>query len=111
MTPDLITLVIDATRTGPNGGQTTRIVGYDEHGCEVAWFGIDSGDPAYGPTAEHPDQEFFGWPEGTNLPFAFYNNVDEGWACPTFEAAVFAALYEHATRLDEGWYEANGFAS
>jgi hypothetical protein len=89
----------------PTGSQMTRVFTLDEHGCEIGWFSIDSGDPSFAPQAEHPDRDVLGWSEGISQPFSFYNNVDESWACPSEDAAIFAALLEHATRLDEGWFE------
>lgn len=106
MAPDISTIVIDGPHTTPDGGEMTRIVTLDEHGCEIGWFSIDTAGHGYGPTAEHPDRAFLGWPRGfEKQPFSFYNNVDEGWACPSYDAAIHAALLEHAVRLDEGWFE------
>lgn len=103
----LTTTVFDGPWPTPHGGQMTRVVTYDEHGCEIGWFGIDAAGFGYDATAEHPDREFLGWPEGIDQPFSFYNDVEEGWACPSYEAAQFACLYENAVRLDEGWYVKN----
>jgi hypothetical protein len=102
------TVVLDGPHPTPNGGQMTRILMLDAHGCEIGWAGIDAAGHGYGPTAEHPDRELLGFPEGVfDQPWSFYNNVDEGWACPSYEGAVEAALLEHAVRLDEGWYAGN----
>jgi hypothetical protein len=108
MAPEISTLAFDGPHRTPNGGYMNRVFAYDEHGCEIGWFSIDSGDPDYAPTAEHPDRDFLRWPEGVDQPFSFYNNEAEGWACPSEDAAIFAAFFEHASRNDEDWYFENG---
>lgn len=105
MTPETTTVIIDGPHEHPGGGQMTRIVTLDGHGCEIGWCSIDTAGHGYGPTAEHPERAFFRWPRGyRQQPFSLYNNVDEGWACPSYEQAIEAALYEHAARLDEDWW-------
>lgn len=103
-TPIVLTVVFDGPHRAPAGGYLTRVVVLDQHGCEMDWFSIDSGDAHYAPTAEHPDRDFLGWPEGIALPFGFSNSIDEGWACPSYEAAMHACLLETAVRIDQGWY-------
>jgi hypothetical protein len=103
MTPETTTIVIDGPHNAPGGGQMTRIVILDEHGCEIGWLSIDTAGHGYGPHSEHPDRDFLGWPEGIDQPYSFCNNVDDSWACPSYEAAVAVALSEHATRLDQEW--------
>lgn len=92
---------------------------FDEHGCELGVFNIESqfsvpsGNHPLGPTAEHPDRDFFGWPAGfQDHPVSIYNNVDEAVAAPSIEAAAAAVLYESAERADPSfqgglsWYAA-----
>jgi hypothetical protein len=103
MSDPILTLVITEPRTTPSGAATLRMVTLDEHGCEVGYYGLDAAGYGYGPDAEHPDRDLFGWPEGIGLGFAFSNNVEEGWACPSVEAGVEAACHEMAERIDGGW--------
>lgn len=102
----MITVVFDAPLTLA-GGTTTPVFVFDEHGCEIGWLSIDRGVADLEPTAAHPDHDYFGWPEGSNMDVGLYNNVDEEWACPSVEDAEMAVLYENAVRLDEGWYAQN----
>lgn len=106
--PEISTVSFDGPHPTPTGGEMTRVVALDEHGCEMGWFSIDTAGHGYGPQAEHPDRERLGWPAGIDQPYAFYNDVDDSWACPGYEGAVEAALLEHAIRLDEGWYVGQG---
>src|SRR5688500_12479237 len=107
MTPEISTVIIDGPHATPYGGQMTRIVVLNEDGQEIGWLSVDAAGFGYDATAEHPDREFLGWPEGIDGPYSLYNNCDEGWSAPSYEDALFAALYEHAVRLDEGWYADN----
>ncbi len=101
----MLTLVFDGPHKLPTRGEMTRVVTLDECGREVGWYSIDSGNDDYGPQAEHPDREWLGWPSGIEMSCSFYNNVDENWACPSYDAAIHAALLEAAIRLDEEWYD------
>jgi hypothetical protein len=106
LTPEVSTVTFDGPHATPTGGEMTRVVVFDGHGCEIGWMSIDTAGHGYGPTAEHPDRALLGFPRGfRRQPFSLYNNVDEGWACPSYEGAVEAALLEHAVRLAEDWYE------
>jgi hypothetical protein len=109
MSDQLVTVIFDGPHPLPHGGTLTRIVTLDEHGCELMWGSLDCRLPVgqydtweYAPTAEHPDRELFGWPEGITTDWSFYNNVDEGWAVPSYEGGELAALVEVAERLELG---------
>lgn len=105
MTPEISTVSLDGPHPTPTGGEMTRVVVFDGHGCEMGWFSIDTAGHGYGPSAEHPDRALLGFPRGFRTqPLGFSNNVDEGWACPSYEGAVDAALLEQAVRLDTEWY-------
>jgi hypothetical protein len=103
----ITTVVIDQPWRTRTGAWTARVVAFDAEGHEIGWFGIDEADDDYAPSAEHPDREHLGWAPDHPWVVALYDNVNEAWACPSWEAAVEAVLYEHALRLSDGWYQDN----